>query len=156
MTGNTDPTTEKQASSPAKFPKPNRGDYCRYIEGAKLGRSTPIKFAINGQKLLAIDYHRNGITGLPFHVAIIEEREGKEHRKMLVIRFLDGDKDTGQTVCAAFDIKKLAQEEIRFFFNSWRGDYYHELIDKYLAQRKTAQSTLPEASALAQSYKKIL
>lgn len=72
-----------------------------------------------------IDYHRNGICGLGFHVAVVEH----EGREMLVIRFEDADKPTGSVVCAAFDFAQLDKREVRFFYNSWRGDHYAQAMD---------------------------
>ena len=70
-------------------------------------------------KVLAADYHRNGISGCGFYVAIVDDvKEGK----MLVVTF-DTDK-YGYT--AAFNLEKLKEEEIRFFHNSWRGDNYQD------------------------------
>lgn len=82
------------------------------------------------QKVIAIDYHRNGISGLPFHVAIVEDRNDGVKREMLVIRFpKKADEDTGNIVCAAFDLDLLDKREIRFFHNSFRGDHFHEVVD---------------------------
>lgn len=91
------------------------------------------------QKVIAIDYHRNGISGLGFHVGIVEETEGTIVRKMLVVRFpKEADNDTGNVVCAAFDMEKLAEGEIRFFYNSWRGDHYHSVMDAEIEKMQEA------------------
>lgn len=83
------------------------------------------------QTVKALDYHRNGVSGLGFHVGIVQERDGEEVRDMLVIRFpKEADKVTGNVVCAAFDLAKLADKDIRFGHNSWRGDYYHAIMDE--------------------------
>ena len=56
------------------------------------------------QKIVKIASHRNGISGLSFHVAIVNENDdngGK--RDMLVIRFdKEATKENGMVVCAAF------------------------------------------------------
>lgn len=89
------------------------------------------------QTVRLLDYHRNGVSGLGFYVAIVEETEDKERREMLVIRFpKESDKATGGVVCAAFDLAKLDQREVRFCYNSWRGDYYHAIVDKAIAARE--------------------
>jgi hypothetical protein len=86
------------------------------------------------QEVKIIDYHRNGISGLGFHVAIVHEVEDGQHREMLVIRFpKEADAQTGNVICAAFDLAKLDQREVRFFYNSFRGDHYHTIIDETLA-----------------------
>ena len=80
-------------------------------------------------KLLEADYHRNGISGEGFHVYIVREREGGKWRRMLVVHFreLDGQ---GNVACAAFDIDRLAVNDIALGSNSWRGDYYHDLLKR--------------------------
>jgi len=83
-------------------------------------------------KVKSLDCHRNGVCGLGFHVGIVEDTTDgrKNKRDMLVIRFdKQADKDAGQVVCAAFDLALLDKREIRFFHNSWRGDYYHTAMD---------------------------
>lgn len=88
------------------------------------------------QNVRILDYHRNGIAGLGFHVAIVEEVEDSNRREMLVIRFpQSADKETGAIVCAAFDLAKLDQREVRFIYNSWRGDHYHGAVDAAIAER---------------------
>jgi hypothetical protein len=83
--------------------------------------------------LKSIAYHRNGICGLGFHVAIIQEDDGDGPREMLVIRFSkESDKDTGQVVCAAFDLKLLDVRDIAFGSNSWRGENYVEHMDRMI------------------------
>jgi hypothetical protein len=75
-----------------------------------------------------MDWHRNGVSGLGFHVAIAEDPEAGGD--MLVVRFQkDADEDTGQVVCAAFSLDGLDEREIRSGCNNWRGDHYSQLID---------------------------
>lgn len=95
---------------------------------------------MRGQRVKKIAYHRNGVGGLGFHVAIVEDTfDRAEKRDMLVIRFdKRADQETGGTVCAAFDLAELAKGVIEFGENSWRGDYYHETIDDYLDLTKRA------------------
>ena len=80
-------------------------------------------------KVLQLEPHRNGVSGQPFFVGIIEDKEGDQTRTMLVIRFTDVDDVVGAVVCAAFDLDKLAKGEIRFRHNSWRGDVYAATMD---------------------------
>lgn len=88
------------------------------------------------QKVEKLDYHRNGVSGAPFHVAIVS---GEQGQRMLVVRFEDCDEAVGQVVCAAFDIDKLAAGDIAFFSNSWRGDRFHEVVDAAIKAQKTAE-----------------
>lgn len=80
-------------------------------------------------KVEKLDYHRNGVGGLGFYVGVVAEQQGQERRRMLVVRFPDVDKEAGAIVCAAFDLAKLAEEDITFGSNSWRGDNYDEVMD---------------------------
>lgn len=88
-------------------------------------------------KVKKLDYHRNGVCGLGFHVAIVEDRSDGEKRDMLVVRFSkEADKETGAVVCAAFDLAKLDEREIRFFYNSWRGDHYNAVVDSAIEKQR--------------------
>ena len=99
------------------------------------------------KKVISLDYHRNGIMGLGFYVAIVEDMiDGKLHR-MAVVRFgatdqegfFSGrqlDNEAGNVVCAVLDIDKLASGDIAFGSNSWRGDHSHEIIDEAIKQRQ--------------------
>lgn len=82
-------------------------------------------------KLIDMDYHRNGVSGVGFYVAIVKS-EGED---MLVVRFPDCDKAAGGVVCAAFNIEKLAQRKIRFIENSYRGDCFHVFMDAKIKER---------------------
>ena len=71
-------------------------------------------------KVKQLAYHRNGICGTPFWVAIIEDEDGRDK---VVIRF------PGECRCAALDIDLLEERKIAFGENSWRGDHYVDDID---------------------------
>ena len=87
-----------------------------------------------------LDYHRNGMCGLGFHVAIVDEVEQGQTREMLVIRFpSEADKDVGAVLCAAFDLAKLDEREVRFFHNSWRGDHYADVMDRAINDAATVR-----------------
>lgn len=91
----------------------------------------------NSMKVRALDYHRNGISGLGFHVGIVEEIEDGKYREMLVVRFDRGaDKETGNIVCAAFDLKQLDKRCIAFGQNSFRGDHYHQVMDEAILEEE--------------------
>jgi hypothetical protein len=67
-------------------------------------------------KLSIIDsaYHRNGISGAPFHVVVFNDGESV---KIGVV--FD---QTGHV--AVFDLGKLTNRDIAFGSNSWRGDAF--------------------------------
>lgn len=70
-----------------------------------------------------IDFHRNGVGGMPFQVAIVDDAE--EGDTKLVIMF----QEPGYTAVLSLD-KLIQSEDIRFGSNSWRGDHYeHKLRD---------------------------
>jgi hypothetical protein len=92
----------------------------------------------NRQRIVNIAHHRNGVSGLPFHVAIVHEidQEGTE-RDMLVVRFDSrADRLVDGVVCAAFDIEQISKYHIEFGVNSWRGDTYHQIVDARIAEDK--------------------
>lgn len=98
------------------------------------------------QTVEKIDYHRNGVGGMGFHVAILKE----DGRNMLVVRFpKEADKDAGAILCAAFDLALLAEGVIEFGHNSWRGDHYNEVVDKRIAADEAAfMATLRPANEM--------
>jgi hypothetical protein len=75
----------------------------------------------------AIDYHRNGIGGAPFHVAIFDEDEGAhpddKGRKVGIV-FERPDH------CAVLDIARLSAADIACESKSWRGDAYEPHLRK--------------------------
>ena len=76
-------------------------------------------------------YHRNGVAGLGFHVAIVGG--------MLVVRFpSESDQAAGGVLCAAFSLQKLAERDIAFASNSWRGDEFAPMIDAAIARDEAA------------------
>lgn len=83
-----------------------------------------------------IAHHRNGISCLDFHVAIVQEPDDHgKNREMLVVRFpKSADDEIGNVICAVFDLAQLDKRVIEFGLNSWRGDHYHEIIDEALAK----------------------
>lgn len=59
---------------------------------------------------------------------------------MLVIRFSkNADEDTGQVVCAAFDLAQLDKRVIGFGRNSWRGDHYADTMDAAIAESQAQE-----------------
>ncbi len=68
--------------------------------------------------------HRNGICGAPFTVALIDDGESRK----LAILFDAPDH------CAVLDIGKLAEGDIAFGSNSYRGDCYEPDLRRALAR----------------------
>ncbi len=65
-------------------------------------------------KLLSAEWHRNGISGEPFITGLFTDEDG--HTKMFV--------DFGEMRFAVLQVDKLANGDIVFGSNSWRGDWY--------------------------------
>jgi hypothetical protein len=69
-------------------------------------------------KVTDVASHRNGICGAPFHVVLFEETEGTH----VGIVFDE------PYHCAVLNVQKLAQGDIKFGSNSYRGDMYEPLL----------------------------
>ena len=82
-------------------------------------------------KIKDIDFHRNGISGEPFYISIIEDTA--EKRDMLAITFY-GDESHCRT--AVLDVDLLKDKEIRFGYNSWRPEKYHDLMIKTIKENR--------------------
>ena len=78
----------------------------------------------NKLQIVDADYHRNGITGLPFKVAVVDD--ANESDMKLVIMF----EAEGHT--AVLSLNKLMEEDISFGSNSYRGDLYEEALREEL------------------------
>lgn len=63
------------------------------------------------------DYHRNGISGAPFHVFLFDDTEDENTRKVGILF-------EAAHHCAVLDVAKLASGSIGFGFNSYRGDNF--------------------------------
>jgi hypothetical protein len=81
-------------------------------------------------KLLSASYHRNGIMGDGFHVGIFEDTDGS--KKLFV--------DFGEDRFAVLDIAKIADGDIEFGSNSWRGDHYWTTIRDLMVKAGFHQS----------------
>lgn len=68
-------------------------------------------------RIIDIDFHRNGISGAPFHVILFEDKGDEASRKLGIVF------QSSQHV-AVLDIAKLAEGNIAFGQNSWRGDVF--------------------------------
>ena len=68
-------------------------------------------------RIIDIDFHRNGISGAPFHVILFDDKGSEASRKVGIVF------DTPHHV-AVLDVAKLAEGVITFGHNSWRGDVF--------------------------------
>lgn len=80
-------------------------------------------------RIIEVAFHRNGISGAPFHVVNFIDTE--DHRKVGIL--FDDDFH-----CAVLDIDLLNDNVIAFIKNSWRGDRYEpELREAIEEHRKS-------------------
>jgi hypothetical protein len=79
-------------------------------------------------RVLNIDYHRNGIGGAPFHAVVFRD-DGKEAGVKVGVVF-----DQPAHV-AVLDIARLADCDVQFGSNSWRGDRYEAALRRVVARR---------------------
>jgi hypothetical protein len=68
-----------------------------------------------------MDFHRNGVGGMPFHVALVDDPT--EGDTKLVIMF----EAEGHTAVLSLD-QLIQNEDIAFGSNSYRGDRYEAAL----------------------------
>ena len=74
-------------------------------------------------KIIHTAHHRNGVHGASFDLVLFEDRNPERSRKIGIL--------FGQPHhCAVLDVAKLAQGDIAFRSNSWRGDEYEPHLRK--------------------------
>ena len=79
----------------------------------------------NIRKIEEIAYHRNGISGMPFHVVKFLGEAGPMLGVVFPIPEEDIDGGCVADGCVAvFQRTLLACDDIEFGSNSWRGDHY--------------------------------
>lgn len=84
----------------------------------------------------AVAYHRNGVAGAPFHVVLFRDAEG---RKLAVVFGEIGH-------VAVLDLDLTAAGEIRFGFNSFRGDLYEPALRAAIEAFEAAQTVQPQTT----------
>jgi hypothetical protein len=80
--------------------------------------------------ILDIASHRNGISGVPFHVVLFAD-QGPEGSRKVAILFDE------RYHCAVLDVAKLAAGDIAFGSNSWRGDNYEPNLRAAITEHQT-------------------
>ena len=74
-------------------------------------------------KIIKQSHHRNGISGSPFKIGIIED---DDKSRKLIIDFDSNNKLN--PFIAVLDMDLLSKNIIEFGLNSWRGDLYEDLL----------------------------
>lgn len=82
----------------------------------------------------AIASHRNGVGGAPFHLVLFRDPVS---RKLAVVF-------ERQHHVAVLDLEHAARGEIRFGFNSFRGDVYEPLLRDAVARYESPPTTTPK------------
>ena len=77
-----------------------------------------------------IESHRNGISGAPFHALIFQD---EDQGRMLGIVFEE------KYHVAVFNLELLAQGNIAFGINSWRGDQYEPYLRTAISASQTRE-----------------
>lgn len=72
-------------------------------------------------QILDASFHRNGVAGLPFYAALVDDPENDDVK--LVIMF----EAEGHTAVLSLD-KLTNEEDISFGSNSWKGDQYEAIL----------------------------
>ncbi len=78
-----------------------------------------------------IQYHRNGISGAPFHAVLFRD---PDEGNMLGVVFEE------PYHVAVFNLNKLAMGNITFGVNSWRGDVYEPILRRAIANLTAAEN----------------
>lgn len=99
---------------------------------------------MNKLTITSSDYHRNGVCGEGFYVFLF--RDNVEKRNMMAVVFpLDGGKfysvdeknrQEWNGRVSVFDVDLVAQGNIVFGVNSWRGDHYEAELRKYIHENQ--------------------
>jgi hypothetical protein len=86
------------------------------------------------KKLLALDYHRNGVCGTGFYVALFRDDDGS--RKICTwFGSTDPDSENDDMACAVLDVNAAAAGNIAMALgNAWRGDHYVDDMRRWVAR----------------------
>jgi len=81
-------------------------------------------------KIQKVAYHRNGISGVPFHVVLFENQEKGDRLRHFVATVFP---EPG--VVSVLDVHETESGNIEFANgNSWRGDYYEGRLRKAVSE----------------------
>lgn len=91
-------------------------------------------------QIIAADYHRNGVSGLPFKVALVDDANDGDIK--VVVMF----EASGHT--AVLSVSKLMDDDVEFGSNSYRGDLFDDILRPELWPGESGDdisTMLPEA-----------
>lgn len=78
-------------------------------------------------QIVSAAYHRNGVCGEGFWAILFDDAE---HGRMVASLF----EEPG--VCAVYKLDLLTDNDIAFGSNSWRGDWFEDVLRPALAEWK--------------------
>lgn len=84
--------------------------------------STEIK-----NEVIDITYHRNGICGASFHAIIFDSTESGTKNRMVGVVFEE------PAHVAVFNLNLLSKGDIRFGYNSFRGDRFEDDLRRFIS-----------------------
>lgn len=90
--------------------------------------------------VLEVAYHRNGISGQPFYVALVQERfeeDPEDIRRKVIVMMDSGDDCTAwisNFAIAVLDVDMTWNNTVTFGENSWRGDRYRNFMLECIRQ----------------------
>ena len=88
----------------------------------------------NRLQILDLDFHRNGVAGRPFKVALVDD--ANEGDVKLVIMF----EEEGYT--AVLSVDKLHEDEDISGTNAWRGDEYEAALRSEMWEEGSKRAVL--------------
>ena len=91
-------------------------------------------------KVKKVESHGNGISGEPFHVVMFEDPGYSDLGDMVGFVF------ESEGHVAVMNVGKLAQGDIGFGSNSWRGDHYERTLRRAIEEHRKS-SSVAEAQA---------
>ena len=91
-------------------------------------------------RIIDIDFHRNGISGAPFHVVLFDDKGPEASRKVGIVF------DSPHHI-AVLDVAKLAEGNITFGQNSWRGDVFELELRAAVTERHRHIEALYDAKS---------
>jgi hypothetical protein len=91
-----------------------------HVARVRRARELALRFNVE-----TIQYHRNGITGEPFHVVLFRASDGMQ---MVGIVFEE------RKHIAVLNVTQLAEGDIESATNSWRGDQYEQALRDEIAE----------------------
>lgn len=99
-----------------------------------------------------VSFHRNGVGGAGFYAVLFVSMEGEQ---MVASLFDEPD------YCAVYQVNKLADGDVEFGSNSWRGDNFEcelrPMVEEWLKEHSTNRLgpfSIPSEKSLSEIFPK--